>query len=615
MGTYVKWSALMAVFFLLLFTTTSEPLRAEGVTVAGTLKDLTGKPVEGLIVRLFALEEGSGPRSRTAVVDAKGRFRFKGLAPGEHFVSVRSERPGDVFNTTFPRAAIEEGENRLDLRLEKTSVAGRVTLKETGESPAKSGKFVSLSLRQLVPRDGADGESIDDTGGRANSAVDGSFFFRGFPPGRYRMYVTLRDHRRIQHDFEVKKGKPVVGLEFAIEPLQAGTIRLIVTDGDGRPVEGLYLSYDTGDGVSHSLNPKSTAPGMYVITQLEAGTWEVSLYREDLGSTRISVEVVEGETFDVEVKLGEGITSRKKGVPEKPAVKLPPLEVPEPFTGDFEPEARHLYDLMVETMQEAKTLSWVSIYRRGSDKYGDLPPCTYAIWLKKPNHVRLEASLDGSVRGILVGDGRYFWTYWPPGRIQRSWEASGPRAKEYKRTKHISYIKKRSPQGRHSIGHETNDLGAGLGMPILDPSTFHGYTDSLQAYIDGVRSGGTEEFAGEECDVIEVSIMKGQRTWRLWLSKKDHLPRRLLQVIRARTRYYTEEIWSDVMIDADIPAKKFRWKPGRNWVQFRQPNVREGLLKTGKPAPDFDLPLHGGGRFRLSEQKGKVIWFYLWRAG
>ncbi len=64
-------------------------------------------------------------------------------------------------------------------------------------------------------------------------------------------------------------------------------------------------------------------------------------------------------------------------------------------------------------------------------------------------------------------------------------------------------------------------------MPIIDPSTFHGYTDSLQPYLDGVKSLGSEKFGDEDCDKIEVSIMKHQRSWYLWLSRSDHLPRKL----------------------------------------------------------------------------------------
>ena len=32
-----------------------------------------------------------------------------------------------------------------------------------------------------------------------------------------------------------------------------------------------------------------------------------------------------------------------------------------------------------------------------------------------------------------------------------------------------------------------------MSMPIIDPSTFHGYTDSLQAYLDGVKGLGDGE--------------------------------------------------------------------------------------------------------------------------
>ena len=152
-------------------------------------------------------------------------------------------------------------------------------------------------------------------------------------------------------------------------------------------------------------------------------------------------------------------------------------------------------------------------------------------------------------------------------------------------------------------------------MPILDPSTFHGYTDSLQPYVDGYRRLGEETIGDEACDVIEVSIMKGQRSWRLWLSKRDHLPRRLEQIIQARMRIHTVETWTDVRVDGEIPAERFVWRPPSGWIPYRPPALNDGLLKVGRPAPEFDMPLHGGGRIKLSECRGKVVWFYLWRAG
>jgi len=64
-------------------------------------------------------------------------------------------------------------------------------------------------------------------------------------------------------------------------------------------------------------------------------------------------------------------------------------------------------------------------------------------------------------------------------------------------------MKEATPVGKHSIGHKTGLLGAGMSMPIIDPSTFHGYSDSLQPYIDWIRIMGEEKVGDEECDVIE----------------------------------------------------------------------------------------------------------------
>ena len=105
-----------------------------------------------------------------------------------------------------------------------------------------------------------------------------------------------------------------------------------------------------------------------------------------------------------------------------------------------------------------------------------------------------------------------------------------------------SYMTKRASQARHSIAHETGTLGAGMSMTILDLSTFHGYTDSLQPYLDGVCHSGTEAVGEEECDVIEVSFMKHQRSWYLWLSRKDHLPRKLKEVVRVSYDITTHEV-------------------------------------------------------------------------
>jgi len=276
-----------------------------------------------------------------------------------------------------------------------------------------------------------------------------------------------------------------------------------------------------------------------------------------------------------------------------------------------EPQARALYDKMIEALRQPQSLSYKSEYRweaRGKE----LGRCSYTVWLKKPNHFRVEARRDdGVLRGTLVGDGQTLWLFWEGDRPYFSVEER----EDYDKTKSNVYMSKPAPLAMHSIGHEVGLLGAGMSMPILDPSTFHGYTDSLQSYLDGVMGLGVEKVGNEECDVIEASIMKRQRSWYLWLSKKDHLPRKLRQVVRVSYDIIMHETWSDVVIDSETPAEKFVWTPPEGWRQWQMPKPEDILLKPGTPAPDFELSLADGGKARLSDFRAKIVWFYIWRAG
>jgi outer membrane lipoprotein-sorting protein len=266
-----------------------------------------------------------------------------------------------------------------------------------------------------------------------------------------------------------------------------------------------------------------------------------------------------------------------------------------------EPEAHALYDKMIETMRNAESLSYK----------GDCGNCTYMIWMKKPNYFRVETINSQGVKcGTLVGDGDHLWIYWPRDNSPVTNEAG------YEDNNRPEvYMKKVTPVGRHSIGHEVGWLRAGMGMTIIDPSTFHGYTDSLQPYLDGVRGWYTETVDGHECDIIEVSFMKRQRIWYLWLSKQDHLPRKMKEVVRVARPLIGYEYWSDVQINAEIPDEKFVWAPPAGWQQWTSPDLSEKLLKPGTEAPDFELLLADETKVKLSDYRGKIVWFYIWRAG
>ncbi|MHC4815899.1 MAG: LolA family protein, partial [Planctomycetota bacterium] len=186
-------------------------------------------------------------------------------------------------------------------------------------------------------------------------------------------------------------------------------------------------------------------------------------------------------------------------------------EQQEKRTPKYDIKARILYDQMIQAMRKAKTLSFESRYRWTGKEGREIGRCVYSMKMKKPNYFLLETTRrDGSKGGTIVGDGDYLWLYWPHERPFFSTE--DPKNRHKDRTKR--YMKEWAANGMHSIGHRTGRLGANMSMTIIDPSTFHGYTDSLQPYLDGVTSMGTETIDEEECNVILVSFMKGQRTWK-----------------------------------------------------------------------------------------------------
>jgi len=239
------------------------------------------------------------------------------------------------------------------------------------------------------------------------------------------------------------------------------------------------------------------------------------------------------------------------------------IGVKEPFVGSFrdEPSARALYEEMIETMRQAETLSYTSEYSRRIG-IGN----TYTIWMKKPNYFLVE-TLDGQGEkgGTLVGDGNDLWIYWPGDCPLID---SSQNRYSYEKTRSKLYIREATPIGRHSIGHKMHLLRAGV-RTIIDPSIFHGYTDSLQPYLDGARNRGSEKIEGLDCDVIEVSFMKRQRIWFLWLSRQDHLPRKLKEVVRVNRDLVSVEHWSQVTINAEIPDEKFAWLPPAGWQQWQ----------------------------------------------
>ena len=276
-------------------------------------------------------------------------------------------------------------------------------------------------------------------------------------------------------------------------------------------------------------------------------------------------------------------------------------------TGDA--PALAIYRAMHAAMRGARSLSYESEYVRetGGKEIGR---SSYRLSLEKPNYARLESrSEDGTRTGVLVLDGRQMWIYWPDGRPYIHESDSAANARDVRR----SYIRKDAEKGGHSIARETSVLGTGMSMTIVDPSIFHGSPDLMDALLESVKSAGSVNADGEVCDIVEASYLKGQRTRVFWIARRDRLPRMLEEPVRGKRDIVVRERWRDVVVNGAIAKDRFRWKPPAGWEEYRLQSLDDGLLRPGSEAPDFDLVLLDGSRFRLSEHRGKVVWLSFWR--
>jgi peroxiredoxin len=272
-----------------------------------------------------------------------------------------------------------------------------------------------------------------------------------------------------------------------------------------------------------------------------------------------------------------------------------------------EPAARALYDEMIKTIRKAKSLSYTSICSAPDGRVS-----IYEVWLKKPNIFCVEATNDASSKvNTLVGDGKWFWIHWQGIRpFLKVDDAEGR-----KKTQSQVYIKKPLATGRNSIRNEIDLLGLTWYGMILDPSIFHGYTDPLESYIDGVRSRGPYRIGGQACDIIEASYMKAQLTRYFWISMENQLPLMMKEILRLSENQVRVEEWSDVTLNGLVPENKLEWSPPDGWQQWDVPGPDDVLLTAGLKAPDFDLLSADGGRINLSDYRGKVVWLCFWQSG
>jgi peroxiredoxin/outer membrane lipoprotein-sorting protein len=270
-----------------------------------------------------------------------------------------------------------------------------------------------------------------------------------------------------------------------------------------------------------------------------------------------------------------------------------------------EVKAHRLYDRMISVFGHAKSIYYESICWSGPEGSESLRKSTYRIWMKKPYFVRMEAGENNKITGTLVGDDKNIRIYWGDKRMTFDGES-------FDKYNNTTYMQIPARKEYYFPANLVQELKTGIPTLVLEPNRFYGTEHTLDDVLDGVRNHGTEIVNGEECDIIETSYYDNQRSHFYWISRKDHLPRKVVSVLRVNVNLICREIWSNVLIDMDIPDALFSWSPPETWTQYVTPELKGNLLDKGSVAPDFELKSIDGRDIRLASYKGKVVLLYFW---
>jgi hypothetical protein len=217
---------------------------SRGATVRGVVLDPSGNPAPHARLQVKVESKAGTPRLalpgldagvRAVLAGADGRFEADGLAEGK--VTLTATRGG----LAPARSTVEvsgTGQHETTLRLRRArDLRGRV-VGAGGAAIAGASVFVTGDLV------GVDGDDAYLEPQVERSAADGSFSFRGLPPGRVRLRVTADG--QVETVVEAETGGPSV--EIAMSPrsssdaerlkeIQAETARLMEAFGKAKTDE------------------------------------------------------------------------------------------------------------------------------------------------------------------------------------------------------------------------------------------------------------------------------------------------------------------------------------------------------------------------------------------
>jgi large repetitive protein len=252
-----------------------------GSSIAGLVVLDSGAPVASAEVRAWSAAE---PAGKSALTDESGVFSIADVAPGHYEIS-----------------AAKGGFGSAALRDVEIPAAGMLRIQ------MKSGGVIEGHLRGLTPAElqSATVQASATDGGNASALADeaGRYRIDGAPAGTVRVSASVRMPAGSVRNAPAKSvqldpgGTANVDLEFAADIVVSGRVTR-----SGTPLPGVAVAFAPASPAQRYARTVADGNGRYEITGIDDGSYTVTVFDTERGSSSKTLTVDGSSTFDIDLK-------------------------------------------------------------------------------------------------------------------------------------------------------------------------------------------------------------------------------------------------------------------------------------------------------------------------
>lgn len=264
--------------------------------VSGRLLDAAGASIRDATLYLGADSSGDAwPEWSATSTDAEGRFRFQDVLPGRYGIYLSDGLNSGLHLLDFVDVG-GAAEVIVELAASSTRLTGVLRAARDG-TPLARGYLVFMRR--------GDGRGNWEFAGKVGTDASGRFSVEGLPEGEYTVLALDTEERCAQQRFgpySLQANAPLP-LELELEP--GGSVVARAVDASDHALADVHIWAERGGERAEPYDPneRSAEDGRLRLGALLPGRWTLHAEHEDGASAVLEIDVLEGESLEVELRL------------------------------------------------------------------------------------------------------------------------------------------------------------------------------------------------------------------------------------------------------------------------------------------------------------------------